>query len=341
MQPSDNPVSVNVMDALVKDKRAYHELLVRSGFVLPDLESKFVSCDNLIAVHNKKIYGLRVEEVFYRQCVTPPSKQVLVDKLNYYLKVQGLPPSGINPIRKNYPDKSWLILAIASLSKGQDEIFKKDYVPQPSEKRANAKMNFMVSNSDGLFTNVPTHLLSTKPNRGFKIGTVSKEDKLRAQMLIAQDRLAKQQALVEKRQMELEAHRSGKQQKDKVMAELEQEVRQKVINEYKEQADQYVHEQITLKQQELQQAFDQEVQNQVQRLSMAQSKLDQSLEFELDGEGMVVDEKMQNGIAGNLERSQIRRRNAKAAKTNVIGNQSEMGDSDVRSQFSAMELLRK
>jgi hypothetical protein len=221
MQPSDNNISVNVMDALVKDKKAYHELLVRSGFVLPDLESKFISCDNLIAIHNKKIYGLKVEDVVYRQCVTPPSKQVLVDKLNFYLKGQGLPPSGINPIRKNYPDKPWLILAIASLSKGSDDMFKKDYVPQPSEKRANAKMNFMVNNSDGLFTNVPSHLLSTKPNRGFRIGTVSKEDKLQAQMLIAQDRLAKQQAVLEKRQLELDAHKTGKLQKEKMMALLE------------------------------------------------------------------------------------------------------------------------
>jgi hypothetical protein len=141
--------------------------------------------------------------------------------------------------------------------------------------------------------------------------------------------------------MELEAHKSGKVQKDKMMALLEQEVRQKVIEEYKEQADQYVHQQITLKQQELQQAFDQEVHNQAQRMSMAQSQLDRSLELELDGEGMLVDEKMQNGIASNLERSQIRRRNAKAAKTNVIGNQSELGDSDMHSQFGAMDLHKK
>ena len=53
------------------------------------------------------------------------------------------------------------------------------------------------------------------------------------------------------------------------------------------------------------------------------------------------DEKQQNGIAGNLERSQIRRRNAKAGKTNTIGNSnSEMCDSDVRSQFSSMELKK-
>ena len=198
MQLSEKPTTagVNMLDALVKDKKAYHELLVRSGWVLPDLDSKFVSSENLISIQAKKIYGLKVNDVFFRQCVTPPSKQVLVDKLNLYLQGQGLLPSGINPIKKNYPDKPWLILAIASLSKGQDEIFKKDYVPQPQEKRVNPKLHFTVNNDDGVFTNVPSHLLSSKPNRGFKLGTVSKEEKLQAQMLIAQDRLDKQQAVV-------------------------------------------------------------------------------------------------------------------------------------------------
>ena len=86
MQLGDNN-NVNVMDALVKDKKAYHELLVRSGFVLPELDSKFVSSENLNNIQAKKIYGLRVEDVVYRQCVTPPNKQVLVDKLNHYLQV--------------------------------------------------------------------------------------------------------------------------------------------------------------------------------------------------------------------------------------------------------------
>ena len=58
-------------------------------------------------------------------------------------------------------------------------------MPQPKEKRANHKMHFTVNNDDGVFTNVPNHLLSNKPNRGFKLGTVSKEEKLNAQMLIA------------------------------------------------------------------------------------------------------------------------------------------------------------
>jgi hypothetical protein len=63
----------------------------------------------------------------------------------------------------------------------------------------------------------------------------------------------------------------------------------------------------------------------------------QSFEFEMDGE-VKIDEKLNNGIAGNLERSQIRRRNAKQDKINTIGNSSQMCDSDIMSQFSAMEL---
>jgi len=65
----------------------------------------------------------------------------------------------------------------------------------------------------------------------------------------------------------------------------------------------------------------------------------QSFEFEMDGE-VQIDEKLTNGIAGNLERSQIRRRNAKQGKINTIGNSSQMCDSDIMSQFSAMELKK-
>ena len=54
-----------MLDALVKDKKAYHELLVRSGWVLPDIDSKFVSSENLINIQAKKIYGLKVANVVY------------------------------------------------------------------------------------------------------------------------------------------------------------------------------------------------------------------------------------------------------------------------------------
>jgi len=50
--------------------------------------------------------------------------------------------------------------------------------------------------------------------------------------------------VLQKRQNELEAHKSGKLQKEREISLLEQEVRQKVIDEYKQQADQYVLDQI-------------------------------------------------------------------------------------------------
>ena len=110
-----------------------------------------------------------------------------------------------------------------------------------------------------------------------------------------------------------------------------------MIDEYKQQADQYVMDQIAHKQAELQQAFENEVQKEAQKRSVNPSE--QSFEFEMDGV-VQIDEKLNNGIAGNLERSQIRRRNAKQGKINTIGNSSQMCDSDVLSQFSAMEIQK-
>ena len=110
-----------------------------------------------------------------------------------------------------------------------------------------------------------------------------------------------------------------------------------MIDEYKQQADQYVMDQIANKQAELQQAFENEVQKEAQKRSVNPSE--QSFEFEMDGV-VQIDEKLNNGIAGNLERSQIRRRNAKQGKINTIGNSSQMCDSDVLSQFSAMEIQK-
>jgi len=39
--------------------------------------------------------------------------------------------SGIITAKENYPDKEYLVLMIATLSQGNDEIFGKTYVPPP------------------------------------------------------------------------------------------------------------------------------------------------------------------------------------------------------------------
>jgi hypothetical protein len=60
--------------------------------------------------------------------MTPPTKFVLIKKLEAYLKKLNI-KSGIDMEKQNFPDKDWLILAIATLSGGEDEIFDANYVP--------------------------------------------------------------------------------------------------------------------------------------------------------------------------------------------------------------------
>jgi hypothetical protein len=88
----------------------------------------------LILIRDGKIWSLRQDKVIHRECTRPPSIRVLVDKLNAYLKVLGK-DSGISMKKENFPDKAWLIRAVASLSEGDDEIFKLDYVPKADDMR--------------------------------------------------------------------------------------------------------------------------------------------------------------------------------------------------------------
>ena len=48
--------SVNPEDASLKDKRAYYELLVRAGFFLPKLSSKFINQKMLMLIRESKVW---------------------------------------------------------------------------------------------------------------------------------------------------------------------------------------------------------------------------------------------------------------------------------------------
>jgi hypothetical protein len=138
--------------------------------------------------------------------------------MNKYIRDMGLTPSGITNIKKNYPDKRYLILVIATLSRGQDEIFDPNYIPKASERKQAPAQQFNIANDDGVFTNIPDHLKSKKPGKGFKMTTVTKADKLEAHLIIAQERLNKQQEIFARRQKELADHKCGK---DKLQRERE------------------------------------------------------------------------------------------------------------------------
>lgn len=86
----------------------------------------------------------------------------------------------------NYPDKQWLILAVATLSKGTDEIFKPDYVPIAEHiRRQQHKDQIYVHNDDGLL-DVPKALIPKKKGRAIQMVTLSKADKLKAKIVLAE-----------------------------------------------------------------------------------------------------------------------------------------------------------
>ena len=53
---------------------------------------------------------------------------MMVQKFENYLAQNNI-KSGIDMAKKNFPNKDWLILAVATLSRGEDEIFDPEYVP--------------------------------------------------------------------------------------------------------------------------------------------------------------------------------------------------------------------
>ena len=121
--------------------------------------------------------------MIYRICTRPPSCRVLCQKLDGYLAQQQLPPSGIDSAKEKFPNRDWLILAVSTLSNGTDEIFSKEYVPAPEEVKRVQPMKLGVHNNDGLL-DVPEALRDKGKKRSLRMITLSKEDKLKAQIMV-------------------------------------------------------------------------------------------------------------------------------------------------------------
>ncbi len=84
-------------------------------------------------------------------------------------------------MRQNYPDKAWLVLAVATVSAGKDEIFNKDYLPgrDPNKQLVAAPQ---IKPLDPIFQNMPAHLIGHGKGRHLKIGGLTKEEKLDLQI---------------------------------------------------------------------------------------------------------------------------------------------------------------
>ena len=106
-----------------------HELMSRADYLLPALKCRWTNLQKLLDVREGRLWALKQSNVVYRCCTRPPCCRILALKLDDYLAQQHLPPSGINIEKEKFPDRPWLIIAVATVSQGQDEIFSKEYVP--------------------------------------------------------------------------------------------------------------------------------------------------------------------------------------------------------------------
>ena len=135
-------------------------------------------------MYSGTIYALKQADVVYREVAKPPTKLMMVQKFLKYLADNDI-RSGIDMSKKNFPDKTWLILAVATLSKGQDEIFDPEYVPTRKLEKQ------LAHNEMPIFQNIPAHLQAKGKGRPFRLNTQSKAEKIQVQLRAAEERISK------------------------------------------------------------------------------------------------------------------------------------------------------
>ncbi len=187
-------------------------------------------------MYSGQIFSLKQADVVYREVAKPPTKLMMVQKFEKYLSDANI-RSGIDMAKKNFPDKNWLILAVATLSQGQDEIFDPEYVPTRKLDKQQANISMP------MFQNIPAHLQAKGKGRPFRLNTQTKAEKIHEQLRAAEERIVKQQEQQLKLKESLDIMQSQDQDKIRRHQDLERikaEVRASMNNE----ANEYVHQEI-------------------------------------------------------------------------------------------------
>ena len=157
---------------------------------------------------------------------------------------------------------------MATLSQGQDEIFSKEYVPPIEHMRKVAPQNLMVSNADGLL-DVPLALRDKKGKRSLRMATLSKEDKLKAQLMLMQDRAQRSAQKEQELLKEIERQAQKKAYKDKGLTQREmdlEETKGEVFKTLQMQAQEFITIELEKRDKERQAQMEEELQR---RLSLA------------------------------------------------------------------------
>ncbi len=92
----------------LKNLAAFHEMMIREQFLVPDFHSKYVNRETLLQMYTGEIFSIKTPQLIFRNCARPPQKLVLAQKMEAYLNAKGL-NSGINFAKANFPDKQYLL----------------------------------------------------------------------------------------------------------------------------------------------------------------------------------------------------------------------------------------
>jgi len=85
-----------------KNVKAYWEQEMRQGLYMPAFSSKFICEKTITSMKKLQTLAIRQDQVVFRVCMNPPTKQVLLQKLENYLKPLNI-KSGFE--KDKHPDK--------------------------------------------------------------------------------------------------------------------------------------------------------------------------------------------------------------------------------------------
>ena len=105
-------------------------MTTRYGYFLP-VNTAFCSVNYIQCVLDKIYYCPLYSELTLRPCPRPPTKQKLIEKIEFILKKKG---KTIGNCSKTAPDIKWLLAVLSTLDP-KDPIFERNYVPPPLKRK--------------------------------------------------------------------------------------------------------------------------------------------------------------------------------------------------------------
>ena len=129
----------------IRNRKQFHKAMIAAGYYVPGESSSFCTVKLMTEVREGKCFCPMLKDMTFLPCVSPPTTSYLVDYIANMLENNDQYQSEeqanqykrlAKHLRRNHPDKQWLLGVLSTLHPG-NEIFKKGYRP-PQERALRA-----------------------------------------------------------------------------------------------------------------------------------------------------------------------------------------------------------